>query len=259
MGHVEELSRSSSSSSNQEQLLLQIETYKKLLERSHDTMYENISKIVCTTLKHLSKKIQGRLNSVHDNNALMVRVMRMSQRDMMLTIPTLNKWAPRAKRLKLMLVGAGQHEDKYPQMLPVYEFVCELSEKNFQGYVAPLEQKIIDLIAQINHTDLLPLPEIQVNNYELKSFHVWKKELNEVIDAQVNEIFKEVDINVFTNTLERLTFLISFLEDFHKESNAVVTKYSPYKKALDKIIDFDWPFEEEYEEWGRVYAGKFGL
>lgn len=108
-------------------------------------------------------------------------------------------------------------------------------------------------------TDLSPLPDIDVANYELKPLQVWKKELNEVIDSQVNEICKEVGIDVFNDTLGRLTFLISFLEDFDRESNTIVTKYSPYRKTIDKIIEFNWLSEEEYEEWGRVYVGKFGL
>lgn len=111
-------------------------------------MYENVSKVVHTILKHINEKIQARLHSVHDNYALMVQAMRLSQTDKELAIPILNKWVPRAERLKLILVGVGHHEDKYPQMLPIYEFVCELSEKKFQGYIAPLEQKIRELIAQ---------------------------------------------------------------------------------------------------------------
>lgn len=122
-----------------------------------------------------------------------------------------------------------------------------------------MEQKIIELIAQYNHTDLAPLPSIEVVNYELKPLQVWKRELDEVVDSQVDKVCKEVHIDVFNNTLGRLTFLISFLEDFERESNAVVTKYSSYRKVMDKILEFDLSSKEDYEEWGRLYISRFGL
>lgn len=235
---MEEPNRPSPSSSDKVKLLLEVETYK-LMEKDKDIMYENILNFFQIILKHLNEKIQARLNSVYENYSLMMWAIELSQKDKELAMQILKKWVPRAKSIKLILVGVGQYEYMYPQVHPIYEFVCELSEQKFQGYIGPLEKKIIKLVNKYDLTNLSPLLDIQIFNDELKPLKFWKREMNEVINAQVNEICKEVDIGVFNETLYRLTFFISFLDDFDKESNAMVTKYSPYKNTLDKFIGFN--------------------
>lgn len=92
-------------------------------------MYENNSKIVHIVLKHLNKKIQGKLNSVHANYSLMPRAIRLSKRDGEFGTPLLDKWIPRVGDLKLMIVGAKQQEDRYPKVVPTYRFVKEVKEQ----------------------------------------------------------------------------------------------------------------------------------
>lgn len=69
-------------------------------------MHEKNSKIVHTILKHLNKKIQGKLNSVHANYYSMLQVIKLSKRDKELATPILDKWIPRVDKVRFMEIGA---------------------------------------------------------------------------------------------------------------------------------------------------------
>lgn len=144
-------------------------------------------------------------------------------------------------------------------MVPTYKFVSEVKEQKLQGYVSPLEQKIRELKDKFDEVDFQLLPDIQHTYDELKPLQMWKNQVETTIISQVVLICEKVDIDILKDALEKLSFIIKFLEDFDKESNSVMEKYSPYRKKMDEIINFNWPSNVEYEQWKRIFIDELDL
>lgn len=123
-------------------------------------MYENNFNIVHTVLENMNEKIKSKLNTVHSNYSLMPQAIRLSQRDKDIATPIMDKWIPRVGDLKLMAVGVSHQKDRYPRIILVYKFVDGIREKKFQGYVAPLEQKIKELKSKFDEVELVLLLDI---------------------------------------------------------------------------------------------------
>lgn len=56
-------------------------------------------------------------------------------------------------------------------------------------------------------------------------------------------------MEILRSAMDKLTHTKNFLEDFDKEANKMVIKYSPYKSKANEVIAFNWNFEEEFEIW----------
>lgn len=48
----------------------------------------------------------------------------------------------------------------------------------------------------------------------------------------------------------------TFFDTFEREVNQVAIKYTPYRMKTDKVMNFEWPSEEEYNNCVKMYLNE---
>lgn len=67
-----------------------------------------------------------------------------------------------------------------------------------------------------------------------------------VINSQVELICDKLDIDMLEDSMDKIINTCTFFETFERESSQVVVKYTPYRKKIGEVMNFEWTSVEEY-------------
>lgn len=100
--------------------------------------------IITVVMDHLNKRIKRKINNIHSNYSSMFDAIKRFDRDKELAIPLMEKWIPRLKTLKHMVIGSTHDANKPLKIAPTHRIVKGIVE--YQGLVDPMEKRIKELL-----------------------------------------------------------------------------------------------------------------
>lgn len=230
---------------SKDELLEQLKEYKQKCDKHDREIFVSNVNIATIVLEHLNRRVNNRLISIHVNYSAMKEAINKFYIDKEVSIPLMETWIPRLQYLRIMAVGAKHDVNAVENSKPTVKTINGIQE--FKGKIEPLEAKIRELLKFFHEMNHGILPSILKDDGNIKTLEDWRKETNEVISKQSTLIYQGNVMSMLKKNMDMLSHTGVFLEEFDKEENQLVTKYSPYRTKADEIIKFNWPIEEEFQ------------
>lgn len=236
-----------------DQLLEKITKLENKLKESKDQSAFEQREIVISMLTHLIEKVDSKLNSIHSLYSFLFNLQGFDE-DKEVEISLFTKWLQRENELRLMSMASKYHVERPPTFQPTYLLVKSMQESQIQP--ESIERKIGELTRSFNELNDTLLPRIFDENGVIKPLQLWKEESERIINTQVELICEDLDTDLLENGMDKIICTGTFFESFEREANQVVVKYAPYRVKADEVMSFRWPFDEEYNEWIKMYLNE---
>lgn len=101
------------------------------------------------------------------------------------------------------------------------------------------------------------MPKILNEDGTLMEYASWSELFKHqtTLGPQIIYVYDKLDITFLNGVIDALIGIQVDMDTFVKEARVVIdARYNAYNTKVHKLLDMDWPTEDEYKEWLEKYV-----